>query len=815
MMPQYPTSPATSLASGTQPRSVFTISRMLSLSPLSPLALLIACGALAALAPSQSVAQQADALPATSPEIDPARPYVGHSVMRLRVQTAQQLRIAITLADEVWNCRVGIGPVDLQVSPAKRQALINWANQQGLTHEVFIPDVQALLDDEARTIAAARLQRDAGWFTNYKELPQIHSRLDELAAASNGMATTFIAGQSLEGRNIKGIRITGPDLPGNPRASRPQIMFQGCQHAREWVSPPTNMWIADRFVEAYASDTRIADLVNTFEFIIVPVINPDGYVYTWTAGNRLWRKNRATNSNGTRGVDLNRNWGYQWGGEGASTNPNNDTYRGPSAFSEPETQVMRDLITSLPRLKAHIDFHSYSQLILSPYGYTIDVPLDNPIFTVLNDTMAQGIASIHGMTYIGGPSYTTIYPASGVSPDWLYGARGVPGWTIELRDLGQTGFVLPAEQIIPTAEENFEGVLRLSEYIRDNQLLIAQSQAPTRLEPGTSGNVTILVKDNLGTLLPGSVEIHSRIGWDGSMIAMPMTLVDGYTYTAPLTAGTCGLNIEYSFSARTSDGVLVTFPADGSVYSVPVNQRVVLYFDDMETDQGWSGSLPSDTATLGRWARVDPQATAAQPEDDASNPGTLCWITDGRAGTGVGSFDVDNGVTTLTSPAINAIFSDPLAITLETRLAYARWYSNNAGSAPNADSMPVQLSYDDGATWSLVEDCSENAGAWVRTNWDMASIITSGSPTSNVRLRFIARDLNAGSIVEAGVDDVSIESYICIPTGDFNSDGGIDGQDIEAFFMAWEAGHPSADVDLNGGIDGQDVATFFAAWERG
>lgn len=807
--PMFLATPASS--PGSHQRSSWS-SRSIS---MAPLALVIACGTFLGLSHHHALAQQGDALPAANIEIDPTRPYIGHSVIRLHVRTAQQLRISMTLADEVWNCRVGIGPVDLQVSPAKRQALINWAQQEGLTHEVFIADVQALLDDEARTIAAARLQRDAGWFNNYKELPQIHSRLDELAAASNGMATTFIAGQSLEGRDIKGIRITGPDFPGNPRATRPQIMFQGCQHAREWVSPPVNMWIADRFVEAYASDARIANLVNTFEFVIVPVINPDGYVFSWTAGNRLWRKNRATNSNGTRGVDLNRNWGYQWGGQGASTTPNNDTYRGPSAFSEPETQVMRDLITSLPRLKGHIDFHSYSQLILSPYGYTIDVPLDNPIFTILNNTMAQGIASIHGKTYIGGPSYTTIYPASGVVPDWVYGARGVPGWTIELRDTGQTGFVLPPEQIIPTAEENFEGVLRLSEYLRDNQLLIAQTQAPARLEPGTTGNVTILVKDNLSTLLPGSVEVHSRTGWEGTMSSTPMTLVDGYTFTAPLTAGACGLNIEYSFSALTSDGTRVTFPADGSVFGIPVNQRIVHFFDDMETDRGWSGSLPSDTATIGRWERADPEATSAQPADDASTPGTLCWITDGRAGAAVGTYDLDGGVTTLTSPRIDASLSDPLAISIETRLSYARWYSNNTGSAANADSMPVQLSYDDGATWWQVEECTQNAGAWVRTNWSMESTVPNASPTANVRVRFIARDLDAGSIVEAGIDDVSIERYICTPTGDFNADGGIDGQDIEAFFTAWEAGLPSADVDLNGGVDGQDVATFFIAWERG
>ncbi len=100
-----------------------------------------------------------------------------------------------------------------------------------------------------------------------------------------------------------------------------------------------------------------------------PCRHPDGYSYTWT-NNRLWRKNRRPNPNGSTGVDLNRNWGYQWGGEGASTSQGSDTYRGASGFSEPETQAIRDFITNRPYIRAHVDVHSYSQLILSPWGYT-------------------------------------------------------------------------------------------------------------------------------------------------------------------------------------------------------------------------------------------------------------------------------------------------------------------------------------------------------------------------------------------------------------------------------------------------------------
>jgi aminopeptidase S len=233
---------------------------------------------------------------------------------------------------------------------------------------------------------------------------------------------------------------------------------------------------------------------------------------------------------------------------------------------------------------------------------------------------------------------------------------------------------------------------------------------------------------------------------------------------------------------------------------------VIGFADEMETDTGWIVGGPDDSASRGIWERVDPEPTPAQPGDDTTVNGSLCWVTDGRAGPNIGSFDVDGGITTLTSPPFSTL--PPPGFSGEAWITFDVWYSNNQGSAPNADSMPVELSTDGGTTWLPALDISENRGVWWRTRIPIAA------PSAQTRVRFIARDLEAGSIVEAAVDELRVEFRGC-RTGDFNQDGGIDGDDIIAFFSAWETGQPAADYTLDGGVDGDDVVFFFNLWDSG
>src|SRR5262245_33047472 len=254
----------------------------------------------------------------------------------------------------------------------------------------------------------------------------------------------------------------------------------------------------------------------------------------------------------------------------------------------------------------------------------------------------------------------------------------------------------------------------------------------------------------------------------------------GNSYTANFGPLPCGADVSFYFTAETTEGFNFTDPmnAPASAYQANASFGLTVNFEDqMESNSGWVGGALGDTATTGVWVRVDPIGTGAQPEDDHSpNPASMCWVTgQGAPGGGLGDADVDGGITTLTSATLNAI-SEPG----DPHIVYHRWYSNNTGSAPNTDVMPIWISNNNGGTWVLLENVSENANAWVRKSFRIADFVT---PTGQMKLRFIAQDLGSGSIVEAGIDDVQIVRYDCTPTqvpGDATGDGLVDVEDLLA-----------------------------------
>ena len=190
------------------------------------------------------------------------------------------------------------------------------------------------------------------------------------------------------------------------------------------------------------------------------MINPDGYVHSWNV-DRYWRKNRR----GGYGVDLNRNFSVAWGKRGASKSRYAQTYRGAHAFSEPETQAARKLFEG-PKVDAHIDFHSFSQLILYPWNYQRSRSPDAAQLAAAADRMGSAMFNEHGEAYrlMAGAEF---YPASGTFSDWSYGEAGALAFTIELRPSrgGRDGFVLPPEQIEATCDEAMAATLELAEWV--------------------------------------------------------------------------------------------------------------------------------------------------------------------------------------------------------------------------------------------------------------------------------------------------------------------------------------------------------------
>lgn len=232
-------------------------------------------------------------------------------------------------------------------------------------------------------------------------------------------------------------------------------------HAREWISPAVGMYVMDRLIlSSFTRGGFSATVPLGTAFYIVPSLNPDGYEYTWT-NNRMWRKNRRNNGS-SFGVDLNRNFSKGWGlNSGSSGSPSSDTYRGPSAFSEPESNGLRNYLDTLPPIRAHIDFHSYGQKILSPWGYTTANPPGHIWLMQTGNLMKSAVFNIHGRDYEMGPTSTTLYMVSGKGPDYTYDRWDAAAYTIELRDTGEFGFLLPENQIKPTQEEAWAGVQAL------------------------------------------------------------------------------------------------------------------------------------------------------------------------------------------------------------------------------------------------------------------------------------------------------------------------------------------------------------------
>lgn len=297
---------------------------------------------------------------------------------------------------------------------------------------------------------------DAGLYHTYAE---IDSALHALATSYPAIAQVSTIGKSIEGRELWAIKIS--DNVASDEGETPVALLGG-HHAREWIAVDVPLLISKYLLEKYSTDETIKTLVDNAEIWIVPLVNPDGHQYS-VDSDRLWRKNRRNNGDGTFGVDLNRNYGHEWGGPGSSGSTFSETYRGTGPFSEPETQAVRDFLQQHPP-KALISYHNYSQLVLYPWGHTNAPAPDEALLNNLSVAMADKIRAVHGVRYTPEQS-SDLYLASGDTTDWLYALLSAPAITIELRPSSSIpGFELPESQIQPTFEENLPAALFLIDW---------------------------------------------------------------------------------------------------------------------------------------------------------------------------------------------------------------------------------------------------------------------------------------------------------------------------------------------------------------
>ncbi len=597
-------------------------------------------------------------------------------------------------------------------------------------------------------------QLSQGGMGGYYTYAEIESVLDQMSAAYPNLLTPKVSiGTTLQGRNIWMVKAS--DNPGTDE-DEPEMRIDAMHHAREPQGMQTTLYFLSYLLEEYGSDPLATYLLNEREIYLIPCVNPDGYEHNRSiapGGGGLWRKNRRNNG-GSFGVDLNRNYPYQWGGGGSSGDPNSETYRGTSAGSEPEIAAMTQFISSR-EFETALSVHTFSDLWLAPWGYVSQYPPEWPEMQEIGDLAAADNGYVHG------PAAIVLYQADGVTTDYDYGVHGTYSWTPEIG--GDTDGFWPAQdRILPLAEENrlafARTVLAAGPWLRPLSIVAHDDgDMDGTFEPGEDVVIDAFVRNTgrvdagVAALVMTTTSPFALITDAQSVIPSTSSFSTGQN-TAPLR-----LIIDPAAPLGTVIPVTVTVTEGARSFemegTITLGIRTVAQYDfEAAGSQGWAVGAPNNAST-GEWTRADPIGTAAQPENDyTADPGSRCWFTgQGSVGGSLGENDVDGGSTSLVSPLFD------LSTAQAASLRYARWYSNGTGGSPNDDVFQVDLSDDGGSSWVSAEVVGPagtgTSGGWQEIEIDIAQHVTL---TSSVRARFIASDTGGGSIVEAAIDDVEV-----------------------------------------------------------
>ncbi|MFQ5599395.1 MAG: M14 family zinc carboxypeptidase [Candidatus Krumholzibacteriia bacterium] len=327
------------------------------------------------------------------------------------------------------------GVVYLTASPQETRGLLD----AGFLVSTIEPDVEAGLR-ELRQIPGLGL---------YHTYDETVAEMESLHAVAPTITRLEVIGHSFEGRPIHALKISDePDLEDPDEAD---VLIVGNHHARELMSVEVPLHLARTLIAAYGRSPRLSALVDGREVWIVPMLNPDGHVFQEQTQRRPgWRKNRRTIGDGTVGVDLNRNYAYLWGHDniGSSPDPLNETYRGEHAFSEPESDAIRQLAERCD-FRITISYHSFGELLLYPWGWTrSQVTPHHHTYTTLADSMVRTNGYRPGNAFSG-----AIYITNGDLDDYMYGEVNPEkesrafAFTVELNSVRQGGF-WPAESMI-------------------------------------------------------------------------------------------------------------------------------------------------------------------------------------------------------------------------------------------------------------------------------------------------------------------------------------------------------------------------------
>ncbi len=591
-----------------------------------------------------------------------------------------------------------------------------------------------------------------GSMGGYYTLAEIVANLDSMFVQYPNIITQkYSIGTSQQSRTIWAVKIS--DNP-NVNENEIKVGYDALIHAREPQSMASMMYFIWYLLQNYGTDSEVTYLVDNREMYFVPCFNPDGYEYNHTTnpnGGGMWRKNRRNNGDGSYGVDLNRNFGFAWGYDniGSSPFPGDETFRGPSAFSEPESQAVKDLAL-LKSYKTHFNLHSYQNAFLYPWGYINEQSPDSSTYR----EFASDMASYNGFTY-GTSGEILGYQSNGSVRDWMYGEQTLKGktfgYTVEIGS-SSDNFWPPQSRIFPLCQAmlrpNLYNAWVAGAYVE----IVNTGLSENYVDPGDVIFMNSVFKNKgLGTAYNLQLELSSLSPYltvtAGSAQFDSIQSRSSATLTSPLS---------FSVSASAPTDVTAKLLLTSSFSGTTVKQDTISII--LGTPMFVFADTTNDPLLL--WTVT---ATPTTPKWEATTTtfySTPTSFTDSKTGNYVSNATV---TMTLTNPIDLSAHQNP-------KLTFWTKYDIESGW----DYGQVEVSTNNGSTWIPLQGLYTEPGTGtfqpneplydgLRPNWVKEEISLAGYNSNQVKLRFELK--TDGSLVKDGwyVDDIAIMVYGNIP----------------------------------------------------
>lgn len=464
----------------------------------------------------------------------------------------------------------------------------------GVTVDVLHPDLGARYRDTARLAGCpATPYPITGSHGCYPTFDETIAILDEMRAMFPSLVSARVSiGTTHEGRGLWMIEIG--DNPGVDEGE-PEVFLNALHHAREPQGLASLLHAVWSALDGYGTDPTWTRLLDTRRVFVLPVVNPDGYVYNATSqpgGGGMWRLNRRANLDGSRGVDLNRNYGWEWGYDdaGSSPVPGSQTYRGPAPFSEPETAAVRDWIAGRS-VRLALNTHTFGDLFIYPWGYAPD--LYTPDSAAFVDA-ARVMTAANG--FLAGTGNQTVgYLTNGTSDDWMYGELGVLAYTPEIGG-PDDGFWPDPSRLLPIAEMNvdmYRQAIRLAGPAATARVVAVTDAGGNGFpDPGETAVLTIEVSNDGRAPLVGAA---TDLSAPSPLVVVPsaptaLDLAPGATVTVERT-----VLLPASTPLGDVDGLALDIAADGgtervALGSIRVGTPVALFETDASSLAGWTAT---------------------------------------------------------------------------------------------------------------------------------------------------------------------------------------------------------------------------------